>query len=161
MNTNMMEPGAGSGRRPNSGEGSGLVLVLIAVLVIAGVSLVLIPVRPRSREDARRAQSFSCLKQVGIALCMYAEDHDGEFPPDLATLADDGYVTDPRIFVSPRGPYAFRYVKPPRDCAPGDTVVAAELVPPGEGCSVLYADGHVLWERIPWQGPVDDGFVCE
>jgi len=154
MNTNMMEPGAGSGPAPHSGEGSSLVLVLIGVLVIAGVALVLIPIRPRSREQAGRAQAMSCLKQVGIALNMYAEDHGGEFPPDLATLADDGYVTDPRIFVSQRGPYAFRYMRPTGEGAAGETVVAAELVPPGEGCNVLYADGHVSWETGPWKGGV-------
>jgi len=161
MNDHLREPGAGSGRRPGSGEGSSLVLVLIGILVIAGIVLVLIPIRPRSREQAGRAQAMSCLRQIGIALSMYAEDNDGEFPPDLATLADDGYVTDPRIFVSQRGPYAFRYMRPTGDGAPGETPVAAEVVPPGEGCNVLYADGHVMWETGPWQTGMVDGPVCE
>jgi hypothetical protein len=49
------------------------------------------------------------LKKLGIALLMYATDYDGKYPPDLETLAKEGYVTDKTLLTSPLSgkPYAY------------------------------------------------------
>jgi len=75
-----------------------LIVILLAFYVIAGMCPCSLC---RAREQARRAQCMSNLKQFGLALNMYAQDHDEHFPPDLVTLWREGYVTDPNLFFCP------------------------------------------------------------
>ena len=57
---------------------------LVEILVVIGIIIVLagliVPAVLRAREAARRAECASNLRQLGLALTKYADDHDGEIP---------------------------------------------------------------------------------
>lgn len=64
----------------------------------AGVAL---PSLVRAREVARDTQALSNLRQIGMAVHMYANDHKGELPPSFAELVP--YLGgNLRLFASPR-----------------------------------------------------------
>ena len=57
--------------------------VLVALALLASL---LLATMGRARETAKRVMCSSNLKQIGQAAYLYANDHGGQFPPDLATL---------------------------------------------------------------------------
>lgn len=98
------------GSTPTQGAFS-LVELLVVVAILAILASLVFPALARAREKAKVAVVRSDLLQLGLALDMYATDHEGRVPPvrencntDLALhwcqlpveLADQGYV--------PRGP---------------------------------------------------------
>ena len=140
-----------SGGGGGGGGGGGIVWVLaILVAVIVGAGL-LMPCVTRGTWQARRAHSMSNLKQIGLALAMYADDNDGGSPATLDGLMDAGYVTDPQLFANPRGTdCGYAYVRPPEGLTfespnAAHIAVAHGTDPQGEGGNVLFLDGHVTW----------------
>ena len=67
----MRKPGAPGHR------GFTLIELLVVVAIVAIVAGMLFPVFAKARGRARQASCLSNLKQVGMALTMYADDHDG------------------------------------------------------------------------------------
>jgi prepilin-type processing-associated H-X9-DG protein len=59
--------------------------ILVVLAVIALLAALLLPVLARTRESARRIACASHLRQVGIALQAYVDDHDGFYPVSLLT----------------------------------------------------------------------------
>jgi prepilin-type N-terminal cleavage/methylation domain-containing protein/prepilin-type processing-associated H-X9-DG protein len=54
---------------------------LLVVMVIVGILLlIMFPVMGRIREGARMAQCSNNLRQIGIAIQLYVDDHDFKFP---------------------------------------------------------------------------------
>ena len=87
-----------------------------AVVAVVGIlAAVFLPVLSGHREAARRQSSANNLKQIGIALKMYANENNGKFPPlapyqgvwmlDLERLYPE-YLTDPLVLVNPSLPDA-------------------------------------------------------
>jgi prepilin-type processing-associated H-X9-DG protein len=64
---------------------------LLVVVAILGVLIaLLLPVLAQARESGRRAACTSNLRQIGIALQAYVDDHDGGFPvPPLNPPPED------------------------------------------------------------------------
>lgn len=58
-----------------------LIELLVVIAIIALLAGLLLPALGRSKETARRVRCASQLKQTGLALLMYVEDHAGRFPP--------------------------------------------------------------------------------
>jgi prepilin-type N-terminal cleavage/methylation domain-containing protein/prepilin-type processing-associated H-X9-DG protein len=58
-----------------------LVELLVVIAIIAILVALIFPVFSRVRENARRASCASNLRQVGLALRLYAQDYGGWFPP--------------------------------------------------------------------------------
>jgi anti-sigma-K factor RskA len=87
-------------------------IAMAAAICLAGAALIF-PLINVSRANARVAACANKLRQVGVGLTQYSEQHNGFFPRveergDLAvggiyapTLLSEGYVTDPRLFVCP------------------------------------------------------------
>jgi len=61
-------------------KGFTLIELLVVIAIIAILAAILFPVFARAREKARQASCQSNLKQIGLAMNMYATDHDGILP---------------------------------------------------------------------------------
>lgn len=61
-------------------KGFTLVELLVVIAVIAILASLLLPALSRSTQMARRVACISNLRQVGVALTLYADDHDEEIP---------------------------------------------------------------------------------
>jgi prepilin-type processing-associated H-X9-DG protein len=128
----------------------------------------LLPALNRAREQATRVRSASNLRQIGLGAIMYANNHNGKFPPDLGAMAQEQEMSA-AVFVSPRTshPMPPPDVKSPKDVAawvkdnsdyayvgagknataPPDVVIAYEKPDEvTEGINILFADGHVEWQ---------------
>jgi competence protein ComGC len=58
-----------------------------------------------SKSKAQRAACKSNLRIIADAITQYRSIHDGEIPPDLETLATDGYIKPSFKWICPMGPY--------------------------------------------------------
>jgi len=75
-----------SSRPPNLNSSSAnapaftLVELLVVIAIIAILAALLLPALASAREKGRRAVCLSNLRQVGIGIQMYAQDHEGRIP---------------------------------------------------------------------------------
>ncbi len=112
------------------------------------------PIVLRQQEQAREMEASSRQRQVGMALIMYAHEHDNQWPDSLDTLVTSGQMTREQLDALLTDPAtgeksAFKYVKPDKPWDrmdnPGEVAVLYEMKngainPDG---FILYADGHV------------------
>jgi prepilin-type N-terminal cleavage/methylation domain-containing protein/prepilin-type processing-associated H-X9-DG protein len=73
-----------SGTRGAGGRARGgftLVELLVVIAIIALLAAVLFPVFAQAREKGRQTYCLSNLRQMGTAMMLYTEDHDGSYPP--------------------------------------------------------------------------------
>jgi prepilin-type N-terminal cleavage/methylation domain-containing protein len=101
--------------------------LLCVVAIIAVLAAILFPVFAQAREKARTTSCASNLQQLSMAMNLYAQDHNGRFPP-----ADDqfapvfSYVKNYSVFRCPSDP------RPGPNVPPVQPAVAAlELAPTG------------------------------
>jgi prepilin-type N-terminal cleavage/methylation domain-containing protein/prepilin-type processing-associated H-X9-DG protein len=90
----MRSAGRASGRNPSrevtkgvevqvarTKRGFTLIELLVVIAIIAILAAILFPVFARAREKAKQASCQSNLKQIGLAMQMYATDYDEGLPP--------------------------------------------------------------------------------
>jgi prepilin-type N-terminal cleavage/methylation domain-containing protein len=58
-----------------------LVELLVVIAVVGILAALFLPVLGKAKERARITQCLSNLRQIGVGLKMYVDDHDGIFPP--------------------------------------------------------------------------------
>jgi len=63
-------------------KGFTLIELLVVIAIINILAGMLLPSLTRAREQARRAACLSNLRQIGMALAMYASENDGFYPPE-------------------------------------------------------------------------------
>jgi len=68
-----------------------LIELLVVIAIISILASILFPTFAQAREAARRTSCASNLRQLGIALGMYAQDNDGLFPDHDRSTQDDTY----------------------------------------------------------------------
>jgi hypothetical protein len=106
------------------------------------------------RHAALKAQTISRAKQVGLALLMYSQDYDENFPPPGEGVRDMvmPYLKNADMFNNPdTGQLGLDLVYKQVGLGSYDTpatMVLGYLNGP-DGRAVIYVDGHVKWEDSP------------
>lgn len=66
-------------------KGFTLIELLVVIAIVAILAAIIFPVFSRAKENARKAVCMTNLRQLGMALRMYAQDWDEWFPVDRFT----------------------------------------------------------------------------
>ncbi len=120
-------------------EPAGAIISSALVAPTAVMAGMLLPALAKAKAKAQEIQCFNNLKQIGLALRIYAVDHDDTLPPDFASIQNE--LITPRVLVCPLDPGAsdrlsstwsdfdaakcsYDYLKPGiKDSEPPDTAV--------------------------------------
>ncbi|HPT98521.1 MAG TPA: DUF1559 domain-containing protein [Armatimonadota bacterium] len=80
-------------------RGFTLIELLVVIAIIAILAAILFPVFARARENARKANCQSNLKQIALGWMQYAQDYDEMVPPlyTITTGASGGYLHLPEL----------------------------------------------------------------
>jgi prepilin-type processing-associated H-X9-DG protein len=125
----------------------------------------------RARETANRVKCASNERQIGQALLLYANDHQGKYPDEMGTLVKAEEIT-PEVFLCPTResslPPEVHTMTPDQQVAwvnanadyvylgkgqtftsPADRIILYEKpgAHSGDGMNILYGDGHVEFQR--------------
>jgi prepilin-type processing-associated H-X9-DG protein len=148
---------------------------LVTTVAPAAVAA-LIPAAARAKQQARMVQGANNLRQIGQGIFLYANEHQGDLPPDLGAIA--GYLMAPTMFQAPehygRVPLPPPTAKPEEVAKwvnantdyvyeglkfkkittilnPAQAVMAHEKyeLKAGGPVNVLYGDGHVELNAAP------------
>ena len=132
---------------------------------------ILLPSLNRARETANRVKCASNLRQIGQAILLYSNEHQGKYPPDLATLIkteditaqsfvcpDTGKSPPPNMqpdqaaaWVNENSDYTYKGANMTMQQMDPQAVVCYERDADhgGDGMKILFGDGHVEFMTLP------------
>lgn len=139
-------------------RGFTLIELLVVIAIIAILAAILFPVFSRAREQARKSACLSNMKQIGLALAMYAQDWDETFPFWRPPCAGDAnypvgglcwteqlipYIKNAGVFHCPS---AIQESGWPVDCYPGGVGRPQNNLPRcNYGYNEVIMNGGVAW----------------
>jgi prepilin-type N-terminal cleavage/methylation domain-containing protein/prepilin-type processing-associated H-X9-DG protein len=74
-------------------KGFTLIELLVVIAIISILAAILFPVFARARASARRTSGLSNLKQIGLGLTQYLQDHDERFPNTVTERQGKDYYS--------------------------------------------------------------------
>jgi prepilin-type processing-associated H-X9-DG protein len=145
---------------------AGFIIGIVNIALWVMLSIAAVPAVARARQQAMRVQCASNMRQLSIAIAMYAQDNKGMVPPNLDVLGkyfgpgaaqvhtcpDAAAHGVPPATTTPIARYSYVYIVPPvprlAQIRMPSTVPA--IYEPlanhgGRGINVVYWDGHVEW----------------
>lgn len=129
-----------------------LVVFAVVFLLIAAFT----PIIKFSNERMDKVQCANNLREIGLAMYIYAREHDGRFPPSIEKLYEENYLGDRRTVDCPASstqgaPDAPDYIYTPGLSARDRSDLVLVRDSKGNhakgGGNVLYVDGTVDWEE--------------
>ena len=92
-------------RKAGAQDGFTLIELLITFLILSILVSMVIMTMLVSKNRAQRAACKANLRIITDAITQYRALHEGEIPPKLNTLAEDGYIKSSFKWICPAGPY--------------------------------------------------------
>ena len=88
-----------------------LIELLVVIAIIAILASILLPALNQARNKAHSIKCTSNLKQLGMSLLLYVNDHDSRPPPQFSkpgyliywnqTMVNEGFITNKDLFLCP------------------------------------------------------------
>ncbi len=128
--------------------------LLLVFVVVAMLAAALMPVIVKIHRSMDETACTINLQKIGLAMYIYAQEHDGEFPASLKTLYDEQYLSEDNLMDCPASKEIGTPDDPSYIYTAGLSVKEASLAilvrdkeknhPRGK--NILYVNGDLVWK---------------